>query len=116
MFQEATSQLSRSWKYHCLESVEIETHPHYNKAGRPTKNQSPEYCTYGVTAQVVTVKSAIEIARRRARRFVLATNVLDEDVLSNDAEATIPNLKFRVVLTSKKMLKLKLNFKKKFQK
>lgn len=28
--KKASTQLSRSWKYHCLESVEIETHPRYN--------------------------------------------------------------------------------------
>lgn len=82
--KQAADKLSRSWKYHCLESVEIETHPHYNQAGRPSKNQSPESFTYRLTAQVVPVESVIEIARRRAGRFVLATNVLDEEVLSND--------------------------------
>ncbi|MGV2830672.1 IS1634 family transposase [Myxosarcina sp. GI1(2024)] len=47
-------------------------------------NQSPEHITYRVTAQVVPLESIIEIAQRRAGRFVLATNVTDEDVLSND--------------------------------
>ncbi|MDJ0572588.1 MAG: hypothetical protein QNJ53_26600 [Pleurocapsa sp. MO_192.B19] len=41
--RKAADKLSHSWKYHSLESVEIKTHAHYNKAGRPTKNQSPEY-------------------------------------------------------------------------
>ena len=82
--KQAADKLSRRWKYHCLRSVEIETRPHYNKAGRPTKNQSPEHFTYCVTAQVVPLESVIEIARRRAGRFILATNVTDEDVLSDD--------------------------------
>ena len=100
--QQAADKLSRSWKYHCLESVEIETHPHYNKAGRPTKNQSPEYFTYRVSAHVVSVEKVIEIARRRAGRFVLATNVLDEELLSNDEvlieyqgqQSSIPTLRW----------------------
>ena len=37
--KQAADKLSRTWKYHCLESVAIETYPHYNKAGRPTKNR-----------------------------------------------------------------------------
>ena len=82
--KQAAENLSQTWKYHCLELIETETHPHYSRAGRPTKNQSPEYFTYRLTAQVVPVESVIEIARRRAGRFILATNVLDEDVLSND--------------------------------
>ena len=82
--QQAAKILSRHWQYHSLESVQIESYPHYNQAGRPSKNQSPEYFTYRVNAQIVPVEAVIEIARKRAGRFVLATNVLDEEVLSND--------------------------------
>ena len=61
--KQAADKLSRSWKYHCLESVAVETHPHYNRAGRPTKNQFCEhYFTYRVTAQVVPLEEVIEIA------------------------------------------------------
>ena len=80
----AADKLSRNWKYHSLELIAIETAPHYNQAGRPSKNQSPEHFTYRVTAQIVPVESVIEIARKRAGRFILATNILDEAVLSND--------------------------------
>ena len=80
--------MSRSWKYHSLESVEIETHAHYSQAGRPTKNNSPEYFTHRVTAQIIPVKEIIEIARRQAGRFILATNVLDEKALPNDEVLT----------------------------
>ena len=82
--KKAADKLSRTWKYYCLESVAIETRPHYNKAGRPTKNQSPEHFTYRVTAQVVLNEEVIEITRRQAGRFILGTNVLDEKVLSDD--------------------------------
>jgi transposase len=82
--KQASDKLSRSLKYHCLESVEIKAHAHYNKAGRPTKNQSPEHFIYRVTAQVIPVDSVIEIAQRQAGRFILATNVLDEEILPND--------------------------------
>lgn len=86
--KQAADKLRRNWKYHSLESVEIETHAHYNKAGRPTKNQSPEHFTYRVTAQVIPVQEVIEIARRRAGRFILATNILDEKTLPNDEVLT----------------------------
>lgn len=86
--KKASDKLSRSLKYHCLESVEIKNHAHYNKAGRPTKNQSPEHFTYRVTAQVISVDSVIEIVQRQAGRFILATNVLDEEILPNDEVLT----------------------------
>jgi len=82
--KKAADKLSRNWKYHSLESIEIETHAHYNTPGRPTKNKSPEHFTYRVTAQVIPVEEAIEITRRKAGRFILATNVLDDSILSND--------------------------------
>ncbi len=86
--QQAAEQLERSWKYHSLESVETKTYSHYSKAGRPTKNQSPEHCIYRVTAQVIPHHDIIEIARRQAGKFVLATNVLDDSILPNDEVLT----------------------------
>ena len=82
--QKAADNLSQSWKYHCLELMGIESHPHYSKPGRPTKDKSPKSLTYRVTARVFPVDEAIEGARKRAGKFILATNVLDEDILSND--------------------------------
>lgn len=80
----AAEQLSHSWKYHALESVEIKQIAHYQKAGRPKKNQSNLALTYRVTAQIVTVEEVVETAKRRAGRFILASNVIDENLLSND--------------------------------
>lgn len=82
--KQAADKLSRNWKYHSLESIEIQTHAHYNTPGRPTKNQSPEHFTYRVTAQVIPVEEAIEMTQRQSGRFILATNVLDNSILSND--------------------------------
>ena len=81
---EAANKLRANWKYHSLESIQIDTHSHYSKAGRPPKNQTPEYFTYRVTSQIIPVEEVIENAQRRAGRFILATNVLDEDILSDD--------------------------------
>lgn len=82
--KKAADRLSQSWKYHCLESINIETNTHYSQPGRPAKNQSPEHSTYRVTAQVIPLQEAIEIARKQAGRFILGTNVLDEKILPND--------------------------------
>ncbi len=82
--QIAAEKLSQGWKYHILESLNIETHLHYAQAGRPSKDQEPEQITYRVTASIVEDPEAVKIARRRAGRFILATNVLDTEILSND--------------------------------
>ncbi len=67
-----------------LESLNIETHLHYAQAGRPSPDQEPEQITYRVTAQILDDPEAVKIARRRAGRFILATNVLDAEILPND--------------------------------
>ena len=80
----AAHKLSRGWKYHRLESLTIETHLHYAQVGRPSQDQEPELITYRVTASIVDDPEAVKVARRRAGRFILATNVLDAETLSND--------------------------------
>ncbi len=82
--ESAADKLSQGWKYHRLESLEIEAHLHYAQAGRPSTDQEPEKITYRVTAEIVEDPEAVKIARRRAGRFILATNVLDAEILPND--------------------------------
>jgi transposase len=81
---QAAHQLAQSWKELTLEDVEVETYRHYRQAGRPSKNQVPQACTYRVRAQVMRVEEVIQLAQRRAGRFILATNVLEEEILPDD--------------------------------
>lgn len=78
---QAAHQLAQSWKEHTLDAVAVETHRHYRQPGRPGKNQVPQAWTYRVKAQVVRVEEVVEMAQRRAGRFILATNVLDQEIL-----------------------------------
>lgn len=80
----AAIKLSDHWKYHTLELTEIQTHPRYCKVGRPKKNQSPESCLYRLTAQIVPMDKVIEVAQQQAGKFILATNVLNEQTLDDD--------------------------------
>ncbi|MGB5635144.1 MAG: IS1634 family transposase [Waterburya sp.] len=80
----AAHKLSQAWKYHTLESLKIETHLNYAQVGRPSKDQEPERITYRVTAAIVDDPEILKIARRRAGRFILATNILDTETLPND--------------------------------
>ena len=81
--QQAATKLARRWKYHALEAIEIKTHSHYPKPGRPAKGQQPQL-SYQVVAIIVPQDEAIRLAQRRAGRFILATNLLDSTILSDD--------------------------------
>ncbi len=80
----AAQKLSQAWKYHQLKLVEIETHLHYAQSGRPRKDQKPKYQSYRLKAQVVNEQDTIELAKKRAGKFILATNILDDEIISND--------------------------------
>jgi len=81
---QAAHQLAQNWKEHTLEAVEVETHCYYRQAGRPGKNQVPQARIYRVKAQVVRVEEPVQLAQKRAGRLILATNVLEEEILSDD--------------------------------
>lgn len=78
--REELSRLDKRLRFHRLESVEVTSEPYYARRGRPRKGESPHY-RYRITAEVVRDEEAVHRARRRAGRFVLATNVLDEESL-----------------------------------
>lgn len=77
-------KLAQSWSLHTLGSMQIVTKAHYGKSGRPSKDTPVSHYTYRVSAQVIEDENAVAIARRKAGRFILATNELDEDVVSNE--------------------------------
>ncbi len=62
-----------------LHQIEVKQIPYDNKAGRPTKGQEPDGCHYRLIATLIPKQ-----ATRRAGRFVLATNILESEILSWD--------------------------------
>ena len=72
--------LAAQWRYHTLRELEVIERPHYRQSGRPKKGATPTHVTYRVTGTVVTDETVIEQAKRRAGRFILATNTLDEEI------------------------------------
>ena len=70
--------LATAWRYHTLDALQVVEHRHYAHPGRPKKGATPTQITYRVTAQVVADKKAIEHAKRKAGRFILATNGVDD--------------------------------------
>ena len=75
-------QLDKSWRYHRVQSLEVESKTHYGRRGRPKPGDVPQGVTYHVQVTVVVDEEAVAQAQRQAGRFILSTNVLDEQELS----------------------------------
>ncbi len=80
----AAQDWNKQLRYHCLTQIEVVPRPYYNQPGRPRKGQVPDGYHYRVQGSLTLKKEVVAKARRRAGRFVLATNVLDSESLSED--------------------------------
>ena len=79
----AIEKLSSSWKYHQIKEIEYSEKPEYTKAGRPSKSTENQRIKYQVKGQIEPRLEVIEAEKIKAGRFILATNILNEDELSN---------------------------------
>lgn len=70
--------------YHQLSQVEVQAIPYYAKGGRPKQGTTPLGFHYRLTGQLSLDSSYLKTASKRAGRFILATNVLDSQILSPD--------------------------------
>ncbi|HLO42802.1 MAG TPA: IS1634 family transposase, partial [Leadbetterella sp.] len=80
----AIEKLSKSWKYHQIKEIEYIEKAEYKTAGRPNKLSEPNQIKYQVTGKIETSESAIETEKIKAGRFILATNILDKNELSDE--------------------------------
>ncbi|MBD2295190.1 IS1634 family transposase [Anabaena sphaerica FACHB-251] len=80
----AIEKLSKSWKYHQIKEIEYMEKAEYKTAGRPNKLAEPNQIRYQVTGKIETSESAIETEKIKAGRFILATNILDKNELSDE--------------------------------
>ena len=81
--REELARLAGRLRFHILEGVEAIGEPYHARRGRPRKGQQPHY-RYRVTAELARDEAAVRRAERRAGRFLLATNVLDEEGLPTE--------------------------------
>jgi len=79
----AAQRFEAQLPFHQLADLEIKERSAHPKRGRPRKGSQLTYC-YQVRAIVVSKQTAIAIERQRAGKFLLATNVLDANELSDD--------------------------------
>jgi transposase len=80
----AIEKLSKSWKYHQIKEIEYIEKAEYKTAGRPNKLAEPNQIKYQVKGQIETSEEVIEIEKIKAGRFILATNILDKNELSDE--------------------------------
>jgi transposase len=70
--------------HHRLSSTRIIEVAHYGKRGRPAKGTEPEEIRYRIKTELQRDGAAIKEELERSGRYILATNVLDSQQLSND--------------------------------
>lgn len=79
----AAKRFEGQLRFHQLAELEIIARRRHAKSGRPGKHAQPQ-CHYQIQASLVPKEEAMKSEHQRAGRFILATNVLDAQELSND--------------------------------
>jgi transposase len=78
----AIARKGRSWKYHTVEFKGV-AQPHYGKRGRPAQDAEPEWVGWRIEGgEIREDEEAVEKARARCGKFILASNELDAEALS----------------------------------
>ena len=88
--QQALERFEKSLKQHLITGTTIVKRPHYDQPGRPAKNATPTSLSYHIQATLGLDPEADAKQRRRAGRFILATNVLASPELDIDKSDTAP--------------------------
>lgn len=78
----AATQLGKKLPWHCPQA-ELDPIKKYAKPGRPAKDAVPQIVGWQLNGPLIAKDEAIEQKRQRLGRFIVATNVLDEEVLPN---------------------------------
>jgi transposase len=76
-----TQKLGQRWLYHRLGEIEVLEMAHYDHPGRPKTGELPTHFTYHIRSTVIEDETAIARAKRKAGRFILATNELEHQTL-----------------------------------
>ena len=79
----AIKRLSDSWKYHQITEIKYREKPAKKLTIKPKVSSQTKTTVYQVTGEIETRESVIEAEKVKAGRFILATNILDNKVLSH---------------------------------
>jgi len=87
--QNAAQELAKKWKYHKIGATEVVTQRKKKDGGRgrPQKDE-PTLTLYRLNVTFVEDKSAIEKETLRKGKFIVATNILDREDLSDEEVLT----------------------------
>ena len=80
----AAKKLSKELLFHELTEIRVVEKQHYARAGKPSATNIAVRTSYQVIASIVRDEKSIDIQKKRAGRFILATNVLTLQELSAD--------------------------------
>nr|WP_275993565.1 IS1634 family transposase [Argonema antarcticum] len=80
----AVERLSNYLKYHEIKDIEYAEKASYEQSGRPSKLTKQNKIKYQVKGRLEIRLSVIEAEKTKAGRFILATNVVDNNELTND--------------------------------
>lgn len=73
------ARLEEDLRFHRFEGIEVASEAYHSRPGRPAAGESPGH-RYRIVAEVARDEAAIHKASRRAGRFVIATNVMNEEL------------------------------------
>ncbi len=76
--------LSDSWKYHEIKEIKCTEKANEKSQSKTGKGNKEKKEVYQVTGEIEPRESVIEGERIKAGRFILATNILDDKVVSNE--------------------------------
>lgn len=80
----ALKEFERSLPWHQLHQWSVVSKTHYEKPGRPKRGTLPSRITYHPQGTLQLNPQIIEMHQRRAGRFILATNVIESESLSEE--------------------------------
>ena len=75
----AAANFEKTLPYHFLSDLTIIAKPHYQRKGRPRPGDEVSHYTYQIQSSLCENEIVIENHRNQAGRFILATNLLDEE-------------------------------------
>lgn len=78
----AIQHFEQALLWHQLEGMGVTQKLHYEKPGKPKRGTAPSRITYHPQASLTLNPTVVTVHQQRAGRFILATNVLDAQQLS----------------------------------
>lgn len=80
----AIKMLSDSWKYHEIKEIKCQEKASQKATNKTKRDQETKTIVYQITGEIETREAVIEVEKIKAGRFILATNILEKESVSNE--------------------------------